>query len=135
MCLTEYPLSITECPQCVSLSIQYLAVVSVFQNLVILITNFVAYLIPDMPRKLREQVRREAYLTNEIILKTELEKAQGQDGVLTPQQLEEIRKRAETGVHEGGVRQRNGQGADNNTSNTCRRMDLAGGCYTSYPVD
>ena len=71
---------------------------SVFQNLVILFTNLVAYVIPDMPRKLREQVHREAYLTNEIILKTELEKAHGMDGVLSPQQLEDIRRRAKSNL-------------------------------------
>ena len=65
-----------------------------FQNVVIVITNFVAYIIPDMPRKLREQVRREAYLTNEIILKTELDIARGDDDHLSAEELAVIRKRA-----------------------------------------
>ena len=44
------------------------------------------------------QVRREAYLTNEIILRTELERARGkgpdrEDARLSPIQLKEIRQR------------------------------------------
>ena len=61
----------------------------------ILITNFVAYIIPDMPRKLREQIRREAYLTNEIIMKTELEIARGEDGIISDRDLASIRRRAQ----------------------------------------
>ena len=60
----------------------------------VVITNFVAYIIPDMPRKLKEQVRREAYLTNEIIMKTELDLARGDDDQLSPEELAAIRKRA-----------------------------------------
>ncbi len=46
-----------------------------------------------MPRKLREHVRREAYLTNEIIIKTELEIARGNRSVLTDDQMRSIRQR------------------------------------------
>ena len=59
----------------------------------VLITSGVDYLIPDIPRKLREHVRREAYLTNEIILKTELEIARGHRGALTDDQMRQIRQR------------------------------------------
>ena len=59
----------------------------------VIITSAVDYLIPDIPRKLREHVRREAYLTNEIILKTELEIARGHRGALTEDQLRQIRQR------------------------------------------
>ena len=50
-------------------------------------------MIPDMPRKLREQVRREAYLANEIILKTELKIARGAKGNLTDDEMTGIRRR------------------------------------------
>lgn len=33
--------------------------------------------IPDVPRKLQEQIRRENYLTNEIIIKQEMLRARG----------------------------------------------------------
>ena len=59
----------------------------------VIITSAVDYFIPDIPRKLREHVRREAYLTNEIIIKTELEIARGHRGQLTDDQLNEIRRR------------------------------------------
>ena len=39
-------------------------------------------------------MRREAYLTNEIILKTELEIAKGEDGVISDEEMEGIRKGA-----------------------------------------
>ena len=69
-----------------------------FQNFVVLTTSTIAYMIPDMPRKLREQVRREAYLTNEIVLKTELEIAKGEDGLLTEEEMRRIRRRVRGGV-------------------------------------
>ncbi len=59
----------------------------------VIVTSFVSYIIPDMPRKLREHVRREAYLTNEIIIKTELEIARGNKSVLTDDQMRSIRQR------------------------------------------
>lgn len=37
----------------------------------------VRWCIPDMPRKLRDQIRREAYLTNEIIIRQEMLRARG----------------------------------------------------------
>ncbi len=63
------------------------------QNTVVLITIAVDYLIPDIPRKLREHVRREAYLTNEIVLKTELQIARGHRGALSDEQMRDIRQR------------------------------------------
>ena len=45
-----------------------------------MLTGFMSKLIPDMPRKIKEQHRREAYLTNEIILKVELDLAKGGEG-------------------------------------------------------
>lgn len=63
------------------------------QNVIIVLTSLLAYMIPDMPRKLTEQVHREAYLTNEIILKTELEIAKGQQADLSPLAMRNIRRR------------------------------------------
>ena len=58
-----------------------------------LLANAIDYFIPDVPRKLREHCRREAYLANEIILKTELEIARGGSEQLTEEQLRNIRQR------------------------------------------
>ena len=66
-----------------------------------LLVMAIAYAIPDMPRKLREQVRREAFLTNEIILKTELERSRGEDMILEPDELAAIRRRARGPRSEG----------------------------------
>ena len=49
----------------------------------IVITSAIAFLIPDMPRKLRMMVQREAYLTNEIVVKTELDRAKVKYGYET----------------------------------------------------
>jgi len=83
------------------LAAQFIFVV-VFENFVILTTSGIAYLIPDMPRKLREQLRREAYLTNEIVLKTELEIARGEDSVLSDLEMRGIRRRVMEAM-EGGI--------------------------------
>ncbi|KAK6169999.1 hypothetical protein SNE40_018498 [Patella caerulea] len=56
-----------------------LAFVCVFENVVIVLTSLVAWLIPDVPTLLKEQIRREAYITNEVILKTELMRAHGEE--------------------------------------------------------
>ncbi|XP_046382503.1 anoctamin-1-like isoform X1 [Ischnura elegans] len=52
-----------------------LAFVVVFQNVVSLVTMAVQWIIPDMPRKLRDEIQREAYLTNEIIIQEERNRA------------------------------------------------------------
>lgn len=70
-----------------------------FQNVVIVTTNLIAFIIPDMPHRLKEQVRREAYLTNEIIIKTELDISHGEDGVLTEDELHRIRRRVAAGTN------------------------------------
>ncbi|XP_076076765.1 anoctamin-1-like isoform X4 [Mytilus galloprovincialis] len=51
--------------------------VVVFQNVIVFITGLIAWLIPDVPAQLKVQIRREAYISNEIIIKTELLRAQG----------------------------------------------------------
>ena len=62
------------------------------QNLVFVTTSFIAWLIPDRPVSLANQVRREAYLANEIILKTELHRARGESSKLTEGELRAIHK-------------------------------------------
>ncbi|CAG0884101.1 unnamed protein product [Darwinula stevensoni] len=49
-----------------------LAFVVVFQNLVFGLINVIRWIIPDTPGKLKDKIRREAYLTNEIIMEQEL---------------------------------------------------------------
>ncbi|KAL8585793.1 hypothetical protein ACOMHN_037356 [Nucella lapillus] len=56
-----------------------LAFVVVFENVVVVVTSMIAWLIPDVPTLLKEQIRREAYITNDIILRTELQRAHGLD--------------------------------------------------------
>ena len=54
-----------------------LTFVIVFQNVVAVVTMLVSWCIPDVPRKLSERIRQEAYLTNEIIIKQEMIRATG----------------------------------------------------------
>uniref|UniRef100_A0A6M2E3R9 Anoctamin n=1 Tax=Xenopsylla cheopis TaxID=163159 RepID=A0A6M2E3R9_XENCH len=56
-----------------------LAFVVVFENAVAFVMIFVRWVIPDMPQALRDQIRREAYITNEIIIKQESTRARGKD--------------------------------------------------------
>ncbi|XP_055538730.1 anoctamin-1 isoform X2 [Wyeomyia smithii] len=45
--------------------------VVIFENLVAIVMILVRWCIPDMSQELRDQIRREAYITNEIIIKQE----------------------------------------------------------------
>ncbi len=54
-----------------------LAFVVVFQNVVGLAVMAIKMVVPNTSADLRERVRREAYLTNEIVIRTELLKARG----------------------------------------------------------
>ncbi|XP_042233374.1 anoctamin-1-like isoform X2 [Homarus americanus] len=54
-----------------------LAFVVVFENVVCVIIMFIKWIIPDMPFRLQEQIRREAYVTNELIVEQELRRARG----------------------------------------------------------
>ncbi len=54
-----------------------LAFVVIFQNVVALIVMAIKWIVPSISRDLRDRRRREAYVTNEIIIRTELLKAQG----------------------------------------------------------
>lgn len=40
----------------------------------------IRWIIPDVPRKLSERIRQEAYLTNEIVIKQEMIRARGARG-------------------------------------------------------
>ncbi|CAB3375249.1 Hypothetical predicted protein [Cloeon dipterum] len=53
------------------------AFVVVFENVVALVMILVRWCIPDVPRVLRAQIRREAYLTNEMIIAKEAQRARG----------------------------------------------------------
>ncbi|CAL4094158.1 unnamed protein product, partial [Meganyctiphanes norvegica] len=55
-----------------------LAFVVVFENVVCVVIIFIKWMIPDMPYQLQEQIRREAYVTNELIVEQELRKARGE---------------------------------------------------------
>lgn len=48
------------------------------QHLVFGIKSFIAYLIPDIPKGLRERIRREKYLVQEMMYEAELEHLQQQ---------------------------------------------------------
>ena len=87
--------------------------------MVIVVTSALAYLIPDMPRKLREQVRREAYLANEIILKTELKIARGSKGGLSDNEMKGIRHRMKDLV----LRSRVGNDAEGPVNNAPNAYD------------
>lgn len=52
-----------------------LAFIVVYQNLVGFVINVVQWTIPDIPRKLNDQIKREAYRVNEAIIKHETERA------------------------------------------------------------
>ena len=52
--------------------------VSIFQNFIVVLTSLIAYLIPDVPAKVKKQIRREAYIANEIVIQTESRKARGE---------------------------------------------------------
>lgn len=49
--------------------------VLVFENTVAIVMLLVRWLIPDVSSELRDQIRREAYITNEIIIKQEAKRA------------------------------------------------------------
>lgn len=58
------------------------AFVFVFQNIVALSVMLINWCIPDVPRKLSERIRQEAYFTNEIIIKQEMIRAKGSSYVV-----------------------------------------------------
>lgn len=62
-----------------------LAFVVVFENVVVLVVLLVKWCVPDTPARLKEQIRREAYITNEIIIAEEAARSRrGSIGESTP---------------------------------------------------
>lgn len=53
-----------------------LAFIVVYQNLVGFVITVIQWTIPDIPRKLNDQIKREAYRINEAIIKHETERVQ-----------------------------------------------------------
>uniref|UniRef100_A0A8C5CAY3 Anoctamin n=1 Tax=Gadus morhua TaxID=8049 RepID=A0A8C5CAY3_GADMO len=53
-----------------------LAFIIVFEHLVFAIKTLIAYLIPDLPKDLRDRMRREKYLIQEMMYEAELERLQ-----------------------------------------------------------
>lgn len=49
-----------------------------FQNVVSFVTLAIDWLIPDISRKLKDEMKKETFLTNEIIIKQERERAKQQ---------------------------------------------------------
>lgn len=52
-----------------------LAFVVAYQNLVTLVTTAVDWIIPDVSRKLNDQIKREVYKTNELIIENQMKMA------------------------------------------------------------
>lgn len=67
--------------------------VLIFENIVVLIVALIAYLIPDIPRKLERQMKQERVLIQRIVVETELRRAKG-DGqeVLSDEEREGIKR-------------------------------------------
>ncbi|XP_044042132.1 anoctamin-4-like isoform X1 [Siniperca chuatsi] len=55
-----------------------LAFIIVFEHMVFAIKTLIAYLIPDLPKDLRDRMRREKYLIQEMMYEAELERLQKQ---------------------------------------------------------
>ncbi|XP_043943716.1 anoctamin-4 isoform X3 [Protopterus annectens] len=53
-----------------------LAFIIVFEHLVFTVKNLISYLIPDLPKDLRDRMRREKYLIQEMMYEAELERLQ-----------------------------------------------------------
>ncbi|KAK2507004.1 hypothetical protein MC885_005188 [Smutsia gigantea] len=53
-----------------------LAFIIVFEHLVFCIKHLISYLIPDLPKDLRDRMRREKYLIQEMMYEAELERLQ-----------------------------------------------------------
>ena len=60
----------------------YDKIIFIFQNFIVVLTSLIAYLIPDVPDKVKKQIRREAYIANEIVIQTESRKARGEAPVV-----------------------------------------------------
>ncbi|CAG7717026.1 unnamed protein product [Allacma fusca] len=54
-----------------------LAFVVVFENVVALCVMTLKWIIPDIPKKLNDKIKRETYVTQEIVIKQEMKRARG----------------------------------------------------------
>jgi anoctamin-1 len=76
------------------------------QNVVAMVMILVRWCIPDVPRGLREQIRREAYLTNEMIIQQEALRARSRmrdhhSSSLEPSGSEPLRRRKTVSSYPG----------------------------------
>lgn len=84
-----------------------LAFIVVFQNLVSTIVIIIQWCIPDVPSDLRDQIKREAYLTNELIIEYETQEinkrpyADGEASVVMQnhEKGDDVRKRTANSIH------------------------------------
>lgn len=76
----------------------------------VVITSFIAYLIPDIPSKVKKQIRRAAYISNEIVIKAELDKArQSRSGRDVLSSLAAKEKEEDIGRDNGELRKRSSE--------------------------
>ncbi|KAG5872235.1 hypothetical protein JTB14_002995 [Gonioctena quinquepunctata] len=68
-----------------------LAFVVIFENVVVLVMIIVKWCIPDMPGDLKDKIRREIYITNEIIIKQETMRAQNAKLDVSKKKMEKLR--------------------------------------------
>ncbi len=59
------------------LMVARLAFVVIFENVIVVLTSSMRLLIPDVPKKLRQQMRQHSYLTNELIMRHEFRDSKG----------------------------------------------------------
>jgi hypothetical protein len=52
-----------------------LGFVVAFENLIAVLNLLLKWIIPDVPQSLRQQIRQQQYLTNELIMHQELKRA------------------------------------------------------------
>lgn len=71
----DHPLKYQRTTEFWNITAARLLFVLVFENTVAIVMLLVRWLIPDVSSELRDQIRREAYITNEIIIKQEAKRA------------------------------------------------------------
>ena len=69
-----------------------LSFVVVFENVIATITSLMRWIIPDVPQQLHQQMRQHAYLTNELILQQEFQRAKEISDELKVQQYQNVNK-------------------------------------------
>jgi hypothetical protein len=75
---------------------QFIFVIS-YENIILLLTSLIDYIIPDVSHHVSDTVRRQNCLTNEIILRTELQRAKGdRTDHLNSDDMDELRQQVES---------------------------------------